>query len=319
MLITCGTSSLDMTNMRKLLLGGLIVLLLGSVGAVGAQEDTTPPALLNFAISPVVFDTGPASVTFDWCLTAGDDLSGLISAVVLADNEGGFLFNVGEAVLPPASQATVCGQAIAPQFKAYGVYRIVVEIRDSVGNGIAYYDAAPGGVARGLCSIGPCELINRPAASLPDDDDDSVPNDTDNCPTIPNADQADRDLDLVGDACDPFPDDRDNEQAQCHAELLTCISDLVTCQSQPLPDVDSDGETDATDRCSTTVSGASVDADGCSHAQFCAHFDVSTKDGLRACRKADWRNDEPTMRGKTDRDCDLVRYPDGNRCEPTGS
>ena len=30
-----------------------------------AQEDTTPPVLLDFTISPVVFDAGLGDVTFD--------------------------------------------------------------------------------------------------------------------------------------------------------------------------------------------------------------------------------------------------------------
>jgi hypothetical protein len=36
----------------------------------------------------------------------------------------------------------------------------------------------------------------------PDDDGDGVPNSVDNCPTLANDDQADNDLDLVGDVCD---------------------------------------------------------------------------------------------------------------------
>lgn len=99
------------------------------------------------------------------------------------------------------------------------------------------------------------------------------------------------------------------------ADLSVCEQDLATCESQPIPDADGDGETNATDRCPDTAAGEPVDDAGCSEAQFCAQFDTSTKDGQRACRKADWRNDEPTMKGK-DRDCDVVRYPDRTRCEP---
>ena len=38
-----------------------------------------------------------------------------------------------------------------------------------------------------------------------DDDNDGVPDDVDNCPTIPNPDQANADSDELGDPCDPTP------------------------------------------------------------------------------------------------------------------
>jgi Tol biopolymer transport system component len=39
----------------------------------------------------------------------------------------------------------------------------------------------------------------------PDDDNDGVPDATDNCPLVPNPDQADADGDHIGDVCDPTP------------------------------------------------------------------------------------------------------------------
>ena len=41
-----------------------------------AQQDTSPPVLTDFTISPVVFDTGPGPVTVTWCADVHDDLSG---------------------------------------------------------------------------------------------------------------------------------------------------------------------------------------------------------------------------------------------------
>jgi hypothetical protein len=44
----------------------------------------------------------------------------------------------------------------------------------------------------------------------PDDDNDTIADDLDNCPFVANADQADRDGDGIGDACDPL-DNRDSD------------------------------------------------------------------------------------------------------------
>jgi hypothetical protein len=46
----------------------------------------------------------------------------------------------------------------------------------------------------------------------PDQDNDGVPDAQDNCPTVPNPEQADRDHDGIGDACDPDPSTPDSCQ-----------------------------------------------------------------------------------------------------------
>ena len=97
------------------------------------------------------------------------------------------------------------------------------------------------------------------------------------------------------------------DPGQCEADLGVCRDDLAECLANPpLADADGDGEADATDRCAGTPAGEAVDDAGCSAGQFCAQFDVQTTDGRKSCRRADWRNDEPSE-SQQDGDCRVAK------------
>ena len=52
---------------------------------------------------------------------------------------------------------------------------------------------------------------------LNDQDSDTISDETDNCPTVANTDQADTDNDGIGDACDPHPE---SDCTECAANIL---------------------------------------------------------------------------------------------------
>ena len=96
----------------------------------------------------------------------------------------------------------------------------------------------------------------NPPGSGSDSDGDGILDGFDNCPIEFNPAQADSDFDRVGDACDPFPDDPDNDQAQCEADFAEALADLDECRNPPTPttqcsdgiDNDGDGSIDLEDR-----------------------------------------------------------------------
>jgi len=259
-----------------------------------SQEDTTPPVLLDFTISPTVFDAGAGSVDITVCLTAQDDLSGIDTIILrttgpIVSGLGGFQLTRGDLVWSGCQLTTTLAQ-----FFPYGEYGLHVNLVDRVANNRVYEASGD----PDLCPIGTCLIENLQLTALPDSDTDGVPDVADNCPDDSNANQEDADLDLIGDACDPFPNDHDNEQEQCDVDLAQAQSDLTACEAQQVfTDLDSDGEADGTDACPTTPMFEPVDQGGCSQAQFCSLVDASTSRGRQECRASDWRNDEPLGRG----------------------
>ncbi len=210
----------------KLLLRSLVWMVIALPAVALAQQDTTPPVLLDLTVSPAVFDAGPADVVLHVCVTARDDLSGIGRILIDGASQSGDLLpgppvfgNFGGIL-----EGTVCFDQTVARFRAYDTYDLRISfIEDLAGNLVSVENPE-------LCAIGTFTVINRPATGLPDSDNDGTPDDADNCPNDANPGQEDADLDLIGDVCDPFPNDRDNEQAQCELDLATCLSDPLLSQ-----------------------------------------------------------------------------------------
>lgn len=131
---------------------------------------------------------------------------------------------------------------------------------------IVHADPATGGVL--CCRNG----------SSGDSDGDGVPDETDNCISVPNPDQGDLDGDGLGDACDrgrgctdsdgdsvcddqdSCPDVSNPDQADSDGDGLGDACD--TCPGNACNDSDADGVLDAADLCPETVMPEGVPTDG---------------------------------------------------------
>jgi len=83
---------------------------------------------------------------------------------------------------------------------------------------------------------------------IADNDGDGIPDNVDNCRLTANQDQADRDHDNVGDACDACPDDAANDLDE--DGLCGNVDNCPGVSNADQADVDGDGVGDACDGCS---------------------------------------------------------------------
>lgn len=112
------------------------------------------------------------------------------------------------------------------------------------------------------CFLGFCypsiSTITHFVVLPPDSDGDGWPDYciVDNCPTIPNPNQEDIDLDDVGDVCDTCPNDAEND-----ADGDGVCGDVDPCPYDALDDVDGDGVCGDVDNCPDTYNPDQMDSD----------------------------------------------------------
>jgi hypothetical protein len=95
-----------------------------------------------------------------------------------------------------------------------------------------------------------------------DTDGDSIPDDSDNCPTVANPDQADLDHDGLGDVCDPDVD----------GDIIPNTTDNCPWVYNPdQHDTDDDGVGDVCDNCKTVANHSQGDADHDGFGDACDH------------------------------------------------
>ncbi len=110
---------------------------------------------------------------------------------------------------------------------------------DPDGDGLAWFDNCPS-------IYNPLQLSTGTTSSLGDacdEDRDAVETDEDNCPTVANPDQHDRDEDNIGDACEP---DTDADGAPDDADSCPFVAASPS-------DTDGDGLGDACDPCPSSL------------------------------------------------------------------
>jgi len=149
-----------------------------------------------------------------------------------------------------------------------------------------------GCVAAALVAAAPARL-GAAAYAHPepgDVDGDTVRDEVDNCPTVPNGSQLNTDGDTLGDACDP---DDDNDNLPDTADNCRIVSNPDQADSDgdgrgdacPPVDTDADGRYDEDDNCITVPNADQRDLDGDDKGDACDRDDDGDRydDGFDNC------------------------------------
>src|SRR3954449_8753320 len=117
----------------------------------------------------------------------------------------------------------------------------------------------------GVPAMGVVMLAPAPAVAAGDADNDGIPDDTDNCPSTPNASQADLDGDHIGNPCDP---DRDGDGHANGSDAFPdsgaewADADFDGIGDNADTDDDDDGVADLSDNCPTLFNNSQANFDG---------------------------------------------------------
>jgi hypothetical protein len=112
------------------------------------------------------------------------------------------------------------------------------------------------------CSGGSTTTETDDVTEVLDADEDAIPDASDNCPGVANADQVDADADDVGDACDPLIDvDVD--------EVDDAVDNCASAANADQLDFDIDGRGDACDNCPQRANADQIDGNSDGQGDVC--------------------------------------------------
>ncbi|MFO1009128.1 MAG: M6 family metalloprotease domain-containing protein [Planctomycetota bacterium] len=204
----------------------------------------------------VKFEYGGGNTGLTPSVGLGGGRAGLFSTPTTHDahasltNANALLFTRGGSLLPPGLAVSSTG-VVSGTPTAAGTWTPIFRVTDAAQR---YHQRA----------------ITITVDGPLDSDGDGVPNASDNCPTIANANQANGDGDALGDACDNCPSVTNANQANGDADAFGDVCDnCVAVANNSQANGDGDALGDACDNCPTVTNANQANADGDSAGDVC--------------------------------------------------
>lgn len=179
---------------------------------------------------------------------------GLGSSATQVDNLHGSGYAIGPTGTPGPNFGTGSNQTTGPTAFIFNSTSNLV--------GLRFFNETTGQVNYGWMRLSLSGAFNQPRAiveyayedtggpitpgAIPDLDSDGVADSHDNCPSVPNPDQADGDGDGLGDACDCIGD-LDGDSAILAEDLIILLSRWGPCPKTCDADLDDSGSIDGAD------------------------------------------------------------------------